>query len=292
MARPSLARRLGTASMLSALVLIPAACGCDDNKATDATSSETSAEADDSESTEESAAPDETQEASGDLEELSAEEFYPAMMAALQEAETMGFSVVTTGGPTATEMSGQMRYDDDGIDMLGSSTGGEPLEMVLLDKIMYISGGGLPLPDGKKWLKVDLSDPTSLFGQLGKSTDPSSMFKAMEAPKRFELLGTEEVDGVETNHYNVVMDTSSYAKAMEMPVEMSGLLPKEIAIDMWVDADNRPRKFSQELELPDMTGSGQPTKSKVEGSYYDFGADVDIEAPPAAEVADNIPGMS
>jgi hypothetical protein len=286
MARPSLARRLGTASLLTALVLVPAACGGDDDKATDATSSETS------QSTEESADTGETEEAAGDLEELTAEEFYPAMMAALQAAGTMGFSVVTTGGPTATEMSGQMRYDDEGIDMTGSSTGGEPLEMVLLDKIMYLSGGGLPLPDGKTWLKVDLSDPNSLFGQLGKSTDPSNMFKAMEAPKRFELVGTEDVDGVETNHYNVVMDTSSYAKAMEMPAEMSGMLPTEIAIDMWLDADNQPRKFSQELALPDMTGSGQPTKTKVEGSYYDFGTDVVIEAPPAAEVADNIPGMS
>ena len=70
---------------------------------------------------------------------------------------------------------------------------------------------------GKKWLKIDMSDPDSLFGMLGKSTDPELMFKAMEEPKEFELLGTEEVDGVETNHYRVVMDTAAYAEAMEMP---------------------------------------------------------------------------
>ena len=190
------------------------------------------------------------------------------------------------------ELTGQLRYQDDGIEMAAATTGAQAFEMVMLDKTLYIAGAGMPLPDGKKWLKVDLSDPNSLFGQLGKSTDPSAMFKAMEAPKEFELIGTEDVDGVETNHYNVVMATDSYAKAMDLPAEMMQAMPKEIAIEMWVDADNQPRKFRQQIELPDMTGSGQKTKTTTEGTYFDFGSDVDISAPPAAEVADNVPGMS
>jgi hypothetical protein len=254
MARPSLARRLGAASLLTSLVLVSASCG-------------------------------------GDLEELSADEFYPAVMAAMQEAESMAFSITTSGGPTSSEMSGVMEYADEGIAMQASSTGAQAMEMVMLEKILYISGGGLPLPDGKKWLKVDMTDPNSLFGQLGKSTDPSLMFKAMEAPKEFELLGTEEIDGRETNHYNVVMATASYADALDLPAEMSKYMPKEIGVEMWVDGDNRPRKFHQELEVPDTTGSGKPTRSTTDGTYYDFGTDVDIEAPPAAEVADNIPGL-
>ena len=168
----------------------------------------------------------------------------------------------------------------------------QAMEMVMLDKILYIAGGGLPLPEGKKWFKVDMTDPDSLFGQLGKSTDPNLMFKAMETPKDFELLGTEEVDGVETNHYNVVMDTASYADALDLPAEVAKFLPKEIGIEMWVDADNQPRKFHQELEVPSMSGGGEPTLSTTEGTYYDFGTEVDVEAPPAAEVADNIPGLS
>jgi hypothetical protein len=280
MARPSLARRLGAASLLTTLVLTSASCGGDDGTATDgSSSSETSDSTDDSE------------EASGDLEELSADEFYPAVMAAMQEAESMAFNITTSGGTSSTEMSGVMEYAEEGIAMQASSTGAQAMEMVMLEKILYISGAGLPLPDGKTWLKVDMTDPDSLFGQLGKSTDPSLMFKAMEAPKEFELLGTEEVDGVETNHYNVVMVTASYAEALDLPAEMAKFLPKEIGMDMWVDGDNRPRKFHQELEVPSMSGSGTPTKSTIEGTYSDFGTDVDIEAPPAAEVADNIPGL-
>jgi hypothetical protein len=228
--------------------------------------------------------------ASSDLEELTADEFYPAVMAAMQEAESMAFSITTSSGAASNEISGVMEYEDDGIAMQASSTGAQPMEMLMLDKILYISGAGMPLPDGKKWLKVDMNDPDSLFGQIGKSTDPSLMFKAMEAPKEFELLGTEEVDGVETNHYNVVMDTASYAEALDLPAEMSEFMPKEIGMEMWVDGDNQPRKFFQELEIPGISG-GTPTKSTTEGTYSDFGTDVDVEAPPAAEVADNIPGL-
>ena len=144
--------------------------------------------------------------------------------------------------------------------------------------------------DGKKWLKIDMSDPDSLFGMLGRSTDPELMFKAMEEPKEFELLGTEEVDGVETNHYRVVMDTAAYAEAMEMPAEITSSMPEDIAVEMWVDADDLPRQFRQELELPAM-GGGPATTSTTEGTFSDYGTEVTIEAPPASEVADKMPGM-
>ncbi|WP_036490028.1 hypothetical protein [Nocardioides sp. CF8] len=278
MARSSLARRLGAASLLTTLVLTSASCGGD----TDTKASDDSAGVDTSGSTD---------EVSGDLEELSVEEFYPAVMAAMEKAESMAFSVTTSGGASATEMTGVLEYGDDGIAMEAASTGAQAMEMVMLDKVLYISGGGLPLPEGKKWFKVDMTDPNSIFGQLGKASDPSTLFKAMQTPKEFELLGTEEVDGVETNHYNVVMDTAAYTEAMEMPAEMAAYLPEEIGIEMWVDADDQPRKFHQELEVPSMTG-GKPTTSTTEGTYYDFGTDVDVSAPPAAEVADDIPGLS
>ncbi len=273
MARPSLARRLVVAAMLTTLVLSAAACGGDDSTATDTSSSET---------------PGDTGE--GDLEELSAEAFAPAVVAALQEAETMGFSISTGVGSTALDMTGELRYVDGGLEASAATTGTQAFEMVMLDQTLYISAAEIPLPDGKKWAKLDLSDPNSLFGQLGKSADPTMMVDALETAIEFELLGTEEVDGVETNHYNFVMDTASYAKAMSIPAETARVMPKEFATEMWIDADNRPRKFRQEIEIPDMTGSGQSTTTT--GTYFDFGTEVEIEAPPAADVADNIPGLS
>jgi len=289
MARHTLAPRLGAAATTIALLGGLAACGGDDGdtNASDS-SSNTSSSSDPSESTDSGS----TEEASGDLEELSGEDFYKSMVEALKEAETANFEITTDSGQAGTStMTGQMQYTDAGIEMSGKSTGAQPMEFVLLDKTMYISGAGLPLPDGKKWFKVDLSDPNSLFGQLGKSTDPESMFAAMENPKKFELVGEEDVDGVAANHYTITMDTAEYIKAMDMPAELGSMLPDEIVSDMWLDADDRPVKFAQDTELPNPSGKGAPIKTHTEGFYRDYGTDVSIEEPPAAEVADNIPGL-
>jgi hypothetical protein len=67
-------------------------------------------------------------------------------------------------------------------------------------------------------------------------------------------------------------------------------MPEDIAVEMWVDADNLPRKFRQELEVPAM-GGGPASSSTTEGTYSDYGTDVTIEAPPASEVSDDLPGM-
>ena len=52
--------------------------------------------------------------------------------------------------------------------------------MILLGQAMYMRSPDLGT--GDKWLKIDLSDPNSLFGMIGKATDPEVMFKAMESP--------------------------------------------------------------------------------------------------------------
>jgi hypothetical protein len=309
MARPTLARRLAAVSLLTTLALTTAACGNEDassgtdtsGSSTDSAepstepsteaSTEASTEMSTQEPTEES---EESARSSGDLEELSAQEFYPAVMEALREAGTFAFTLDSGADGAADaslEMQGVMRYDDGGIDLQasGRGQGSEELEMIMLDKVLYINGIGMELGD-KEWLKIDMSDPDSLFGMLGRSADPEMMFKAMEEPAEFELVGTEEVDGVDTNRYRIVMDTSSYAEAMEIPAQMASSLPEDIAVEMWVDGDDLPRRFRQEVEVPAM-GGRPATTSTTEGTYTDYGAEVTIEAPPASEVADQMPGM-
>ena len=171
--------------------------------------------------------------------------------------------------------------------MKATGTGAQAMEMILVDKAMYMKSASFGT--GDKWLKIDLSDPSSLFGMIGKATDPEVMFEAMEAPKKLELVGSEDVDGVETNHYRITMDPTQYLEAMEFPAAMADMLPKELVTDMWVDADNLPRKFTQTVEVQ-APGGGAPTSSTTEGTYADFGTDVEIEAPPASEVTE-APGM-
>ncbi|WP_210504282.1 hypothetical protein [Nocardioides xinjiangensis] len=285
---PSLARRLGSAALVLTLGVGLAACS-DDSGSGDTPSSATD-EGSESASPEEPAEEAETETedpAEASPAELTADDFYPSVMDAMREAETFAFETTTgTAGQTQT-MTGEARFSDAGIEMQASSTGAQAMEMILLGKAMYMKSP--ELGTGGKWLKIDLSDPNSLFGMIGKATDPEVMFKAMEAPKKLELVGSEEVDGVETNHYRITLDPSQYLDAMEFPAAMADMLPEEMVTEMWVDADNLPRRFAQTLEVP-AVGGGQPTTSTTEGTYSDFGLDVEIEEPPAGQVTEQ-PGM-
>ena len=49
---------------------------------------------------------------------------------------------------------------------------------------------------------------------------------------------------------------------------MAGMLPEELVTEMWVDGDNLPRKFVQDLE----SRWAVPVRSSTtEGTYSDFG---------------------
>jgi hypothetical protein len=289
----SLTRRLGSAALVLSMGVGLAACG--DDSGGDASVSGTAdreEEKDDVpavEGEDTSVQEDGEGDASADasLAELSVDDFYPSVMAAMREAETFAFETTSGVEGQAQTMAGEARFSDDGVEMQASSTGAQAMEMILLGQAMYMKSPDLGM--GDKWLKIDLSDPDSLFGMIGKATDPEVMFKAMEAPKDLELVGSEEVDGAETNHYRITLDPTQYVKAMEFPAEMADMLPKELVTEMWVDADNLPRKFAQTIQVP-AVGGGKPTTSTTQGTYSDFGTDVEIEAPPASEVTEQ-PGM-
>jgi hypothetical protein len=282
-----LARRLGSSALVLALGVGLASCSDDtgssgsSSSATDEGSDTGTDEAGD-EGTEGSEAPDDESPA-----ELSAADFYPSVMAAMQEAETFAFEIVTESAGQSQTMTGQARFGDEGVQMHASGSGAQAMELILVGKAMYMKSADLGT--GDKWLKIDLSDPDSLFGMLGKATDPAVMLKAMEEPKKLELVGSEEVDGVVTNHYRITLDPAQYLDAMDFPAAMTDMLPQELVTEMWVDADDRPRQFEQTMEVPAM-GGGKPTTSTTRGTYSDFGIDVEIQAPPASEVTEQ-PGM-
>ncbi|MDR7255607.1 hypothetical protein J2X46_004617 [Nocardioides sp. BE266] len=283
----SLARRLGSVALVLSVGVGVTACNDDSSGSDSSSSASDDSSSDDSSSDDSSASTDDGTEEAEALTELDGAGFYPSVMDAMKEAETFNFQTVSGSGGQSQTMEGQARFGDDGIEMKASSTGGQQMELILIDQAMYLKSPDLGT--GDKWLKVDLSDPNSLFGMIGKATDPEVMFKSMEAPKKLELLGSEEVDGVETNHYRITMDPKKYLDAMEFPAAMADMLPKELVTEMWVDGDNLPRKFSQTLDVPSVAG-GKATTTTSEGTYTDFGTDVEIEAPPANQVTEDMFG--
>jgi hypothetical protein len=132
------------------------------------------------------------------------------------------------------------------------------------------------------------------------------MLKAVSGS--IEAVGTDELRGVETSHYKATIDTAKVEQLVpEAQRQALGGLGQsgsaKIPIDVWIDADQRIRKLAIDLAAIDQESppagpsgsSGAPLFSlgaggTIEGSLvlevYDYGKALDLELPPADQVAD------
>ena len=125
---PSLARRLGSAALVLTMGVGLAACS-DDSGSTDSSSSATDESTEDATTTDDGA--DESEEpAEASLAELSADDFYPAVMDAMRGAETFAFETTSGSAGQTQTMTGAARFGDDGRAHPHGGTG-EPDEAVL-----------------------------------------------------------------------------------------------------------------------------------------------------------------
>jgi hypothetical protein len=149
------------------------------------------------------------------------------------------------------------------------------------------------LPAGKTWVKFDLAKLGKQKGinfeelmQLGGSDPSQSLDLLRAASNDFAAVGDEAVRGVQTTHYRGTIDMEKLAqqgpaKARESYrriIEETG--QKQIPVDIWIDEDGLTRRLRYEQKMP---GGGSTDFTQ---EFYDFGADVDVEAPPANQVID------
>lgn len=153
--------------------------------------------------------------------------------------------------------------------------GGQSVEMVMLDGVIYTKAPGMP--EGK-WMKISLDDASGAaaesFGQMRDSMDPAKNIENLKAAlKSVKATGeTETLDGVEATRYDAVLDTSKIAG---VEGAAAAALPAEITYQYWVGPDDLPRKIV-------ITMAQMP----MEMSFSKWGEDVDITAPPAGQVVD------
>ena len=172
------------------------------------------------------------------------------------------------------------------------------------------------LPGGKTWVKGDAKTLSSAdagqlkqFGSLA-GTDPRDVFGLLKAVSgSIEAVGTDEIRGVETSHYKATIDTTKIEKLVpEAQRQALGGLGQsgraKIPIDVWIDADQRVRKLAIDLaaidQRPTTSSSGQSgtplyslgasgtmdIKGSVVLEVYDYGKSLDLDLPPAGQVAD------
>jgi hypothetical protein len=271
--RSTRTRRLVAATTTVLLFSALTACGGDGEPAAEgeSTSSSPTAQASASEPAEESSGP-----AAG--EEVDPQQLLEDMKAAVAEAESAHVALeVSSGGQTMTG-EGDVSYAGDGTAMqmtmqapqLGSGT----LEMRLVDNVMYLAIP--PMTPKGKFIKMDLDDPNSPFGDLGGALtgDPLRTFDAFDAGlESAEYVGQEEVDGETLDHYVLTVDAEKAAEAQNLQAQPG--MPETITYDLWLDDQNLMRRV--QFEQPQAT---------LQMTVSDWGKPVTVEAPPSSAVMD------
>ena len=157
-----------------------------------------------------------------------------------------------------------------------------PNEVRLIDGIAYVDAGG-------QWFAVDtegfLGDVVSDF------VDPRSVLETVQELPEVTEIETVTVDGVETTHYRSVVDLAdgeSLAASGWLPFEAVGEIDAdgEVTVDVFVDGEGVLRMLDLSGDVQDPDGSGESGTFEVSTKFFDFGADIVVEAPEGVQVFD------
>jgi len=277
--RTTPSRRLGAALAASALLVSLAACGDDKVDSTSATPTSPAASTTTSAPTEEV---EPTESAGPEPKNVDVDDFGARLAASIEGLTTARMSMRITSSGTVIAATGQVDYRGDtpamAMTMRSAAFGTGQIDVRLVDGVMYMS---LPVEgSGGKYYKIDLNDPDNplgaTFGNLD-SFDPKATFDMFtHGVKKVVDLGTEDINGESTTHYQLTITTRQLKKQLG---QVAGL-PKTLTYDLWLDSKDRMRRM--QVVLP---GSGQMTTD-----LSHWGEPVVIKAPPRSKVA-TLPGQ-
>jgi hypothetical protein len=181
------------------------------------------------------------------------------------------------------------------------------MTMLFLPPKIYLKlpdGTGSSLPKGKTWMALDangIGEAAAVpgLGTFG-ATSPADLLTSLTAISgSVKKLGTGSVRGVAVTEYQVTINPRQAARAAKLPADqragyqqfVASLGGNAITADVWVDTANLVRRVTLSMRLPPAmatgTGSnpGKNTRMTETTDFYDFGIQVHLSAPPAAQVA-------
>jgi hypothetical protein len=130
---------------------------------------------------------------------------------------------------------------------------------------------GLTLQGELRWTKeVDDLRGTDRFIPGPGGPGPERLLDLLvKSSKKVENLGTDDIRGVPAKHYRAHLDTKKLGGEFTH-------YGNNVVIDAWIDEDGLVRR----VRVPD---GGEGSGFTV-ADYFDYGVDVDVEAPPAEEI--------
>jgi hypothetical protein len=165
-----------------------------------------------------------------------------------------------------------------------------------------LAGSGMT--GGKEWAAVDIAKSLEQAGlgslDFTQQQDPAQTLQYLRAASSgVEEDGSATVRGVETTRYTGRLD---FGKALAAGIEKLELSPAErqrarqgmkwmldqlgpngVPFEVFVDDDGLLRRMTMHMN---MTVEGEQMSMKMSMDYFDFGVDVNVQAPPASDVYD------
>jgi hypothetical protein len=186
----------------------------------------------------------------------------------------------------------------------GAAAAGDwTMEIVFNRSAFYMKFPPLaPALEGKSWMKFDLQRVSQALGvdseflrSEQQGGDPTTTLRYLRAVSGdVEELGTEQVRGVETTRYRTTVDLRRYPellpeaereqarRSIDRVIELAG--DDSIEAEVWV-GKGLIRRISWDQSVR-VQGTDQVVDASFTADYYDFGARVAIEPPPAGDVKD------
>jgi hypothetical protein len=226
---------------------------------------------------------------------------------AISQADKAGTVKMTgtmeTTGTNATSgtLTAQEEYSPKLAMSMSMDMGGQTISEVLVGTTVYMQYSGLTsMTGGKPWASIDLSKAGGATGSLSsmldsaKSYNPTTQLSALIASGTVTKVGTATVDGQQTTHYHGTLGaaqvlslgssqahlTADQISTLQSEFKTAGL--KGETVDLWAASNNLPVeiKVSEQMDAAGVTGM------TMDMHMSDWGAPVNIGAPPANEVYD------
>ncbi len=220
-----------------------------------------------------------------------------AAAAAAATAEDFAFDVeISLGNDPVAALGGKGAIDIDTLRLRATFSFGPladaAVEIVQDGTLQYIKADGavgqaFGATAEKPWVRIDIA---ALVGAqpVSPGTNPLDLYRqlgALTAP--VVRVGEEDVRGEPTVHFRTTVDgTKTIPEGRTVP-NIEAL--RAIAVDVWLDDNDRPRRIRQSITIPTASGGSQKIVTTVEA--FDFGKPVDVELPPSDQVTDAPAGL-
>lgn len=169
-----------------------------------------------------------------------------------------------------------------------------PTQIVVDGTTVYLRAPLLDVLGGAgTWLSLSSDDLGATGLGLGTASyDPSKLLESLRGVTgEPEVVGTEDVRGVETTRYTATLDLAeavAQAPADQrdlVEAQLQRLGTAEVSVDVWVDADGLARRL--QVDMSDALGAAAAgdARAVLTIELFDYGEPVDIQVPSPDEVS-------